>query len=144
MVYQVCQRHKKIGKPSLCCAAGGACHPALYVQLVLRDPKLNDYLQLGLMPCWLMAYSFQYFMKLLNAIQLLAFGGHSDLWDQEGPSLAMLCHHSDNLLTIQQNTLTRKALVLHTYAYLLDAKAKSFYHESMTKSLWDWLMTILR
>jgi hypothetical protein len=33
--------------------------------------------------------------------------------------------------------LSKKALVLNTYAYLRDAKAKSFYHESMTENLWS-------
>jgi hypothetical protein len=61
------------------------------------DPKVNGYLQLRLMP-WLMACSFQYYMRLLNAIQLPAFG-HSSLWEQE-PTLTMLCYNSVKLLTI--------------------------------------------
>jgi hypothetical protein len=49
----------------------------------------------------------------------------------------MLQFHSDRLLQIRQNALSRKALILQTYTYLRDASAKSFYHESMTESLWD-------
>ena len=50
----------------------------------------------------------------------------------------MLDFHSGRLLTIRQNSLTRKALILQTYTYLRrDANSKGFYHESMTESLWD-------
>jgi hypothetical protein len=51
--------------------------------------------------------------------------------------------HAKRLLQIRQNTLrTRKALVLQTYTYLRDTNANSFYHESMTRSLWDRLATL--
>jgi hypothetical protein len=43
----------------------------------------------------------------------------------------MLDFHS-----FRRHALSRKLLVLKTYVYLRDAGAKSFYHESMTESLW--------
>ena len=33
--------------------------------------------------------------------------------------------------------MSRKMLVLRTYVYLRDADAKGFYHETMTKNLWN-------
>jgi hypothetical protein len=106
-----------------------------------RDAEIDEYLQNGLLPR-LMATAFRFYLELLSTIRQLAFD-HSDLWEQ-GPAKAMLRFHLDKLLTICQNSLTRKALVLQTYAYLRDARVKSFYHESMTESLWDRLATLSR
>jgi hypothetical protein len=48
----------------------------------------------------------------------------------------MLDFHLTRLLQVRRHALSRKMLVLKTYIYLRDADAKSFYHESMTESLW--------
>jgi hypothetical protein len=50
---------------------------------------------------------------------------------------AMLAYHSFNLLQVRRHVLSQKMLILRTYLYLRDAKAKAFYHEYMTKGLWD-------
>jgi hypothetical protein len=80
-----------------------------------------------------MEESFQNYFTLLGAIRQLAFD--HDGWDS-GPAKAMLDFHSGKLLQIRRHALSRKLLVLKTYIYLRDAAAKSFYHESMTESLW--------
>jgi hypothetical protein len=51
----------------------------------------------------------------------------------------MLDFHLSKLLQIRRRTLSRKMLVLKTYAHLRDADAKSFYHESMTETIWSLL-----
>jgi hypothetical protein len=79
-------------------------------------------------------------MNLLSMVRQLAYD-HPAFWEK-GPAKAMLDFHSERLLQVQQNALTRKALILQTYTYLRDANAKSFYHESMTESLWDRLAAL--
>jgi hypothetical protein len=103
------------------------------------EETTNEYTQNGFLPR-LTGASFRYYINLLSMIRQLAYD-HPAFWDK-GPAKAMLDFHSDRLLQIRQNALTRKALVLQTYTYLRDANAKSFYHESMTESLWDRLATL--
>jgi hypothetical protein len=49
----------------------------------------------------------------------------------------MLDFHAFKLLQARRHALSRKMLILRTYAYLRDADSKSFYNESMTEGLWD-------
>jgi hypothetical protein len=97
------------------------------------DRDVEDYSRNGLLPR-LMEESYQNYFNLLGAVRQLAFD--HDLWDG-GPAKAMLDYHSSKLLQIRRHALSRKMLVLKTYVYLRDAGAKSFYHESMTETLWD-------
>ena len=105
------------------------------------DEAITEYSQNGFLPRITQA-SFRYYGNMLSIIRQLAFD-HPNFWDQ-GPAKAMMEFHSDKLLQIRQNALTRKALVLQTYTYLRDAYSKSFYHESMTESLWDRLSMLSR
>jgi hypothetical protein len=98
------------------------------------EETTNEYTQNGFLPR-LTGASFRYYMNLLSMIRQLAYD-HPAFWDK-GPAKAMLDFHSNRLLQIRQNALTRKALILQTYTYLRDANPKSFYHESMMESLWD-------
>jgi hypothetical protein len=98
------------------------------------DGAITDYSQNGFLPRITQA-SFRYYGNMLSIIRQLAFD-HPDFWEQ-GPAKAMLDFHSERLLQIRQNALTRKALILQTYTYLRDSYSKGFYHESMTESLWD-------
>jgi hypothetical protein len=98
------------------------------------DDTISEYCQSGFLPRLTLA-SYRYYNNMLSIIRQLAFD-HPTFWDQ-GPARAMLEFHSERLLQIRQNSLTRKALVLQTYVYLRDASAKAYYHESMTESLWD-------
>jgi uncharacterized membrane protein YgcG len=95
---------------------------------------INEYIQNGFLPR-LTGATFRFYSNLLSTVRQLAFD-HAAFWEK-GPAKAMLDFHSGRLLTIRQNSLTRKALILQTYTYLRDANSKSFYHESMTESLWD-------
>jgi hypothetical protein len=98
------------------------------------DSAIDEYTQNGFLPR-LTGATFRYYTSLLSTVRQLAFD-HPAFWDR-GPAQSMLQFHSDRLLQIRQNALGRKALILQTYTYLRDASAKSFYHESMTESLWD-------
>jgi hypothetical protein len=104
------------------------------------EDTTNEYTQNGFLPR-LTGASFRYYINLLSMVRQLAYD-HPAFWER-GPAKAMLDFHSEKLLQIRQNALTRKALVLQTYTYLRDANAKSFYHESMTESLWDRLATLV-
>jgi hypothetical protein len=55
----------------------------------------------------------------------------------------MLDFHSDKLLQIRHNLLTRKALILQTYTYLRDASLRGLYHQSMTESMWNRISLLL-
>jgi len=103
------------------------------------EEVIDEFVQNGFLPR-LTAASFRFYSNLLSTVRQLAYD-HSAFWDK-GPAKAMLDFHSGRLLTIRQNALTRKALILQTYTYLRDANSKSFYHESMTESLWDRLSDI--
>jgi hypothetical protein len=103
------------------------------------EDTTNEYTQNGFLPR-LTGASFRHYMSLLSMVRQLAYD-HPAFWER-GPAKSMLDFHSDKLLQIRQNALTRKALILQTYTYLRDANAKSFYHESMTESLWDRLATL--
>jgi hypothetical protein len=103
------------------------------------EDTTNEYTQNGFLPRLTRA-SFRYYMNLLSMVRQLAYD-HPAFWEK-GPAKAMLDFHSERLLQVRQNALTRKALILQTYTYLRDANAKSFYHESMTESLWDRLATL--
>jgi hypothetical protein len=85
--------------------------------------------------------TFQNYSSLLSTIRQLAYD-HPKFWG-EGPAKSMLTFHSDKLVQVREHALTRQALTLQTYIYLRDAKSKSFYHESMTESLWDHLADLL-
>ena len=98
------------------------------------EDVISEYVQNGFLPR-LTAATFRFYSNLLSTIRQLAFD-HATYWEK-GPAKAMLDFHSGRLLTIRQNALTRKALILQTHTYLRDANSKSFYHESMTESLWD-------
>jgi hypothetical protein len=98
------------------------------------ETAICEYVQNGFLPR-LTAATFRCYSNLLSTVRQLAFD-HAAFWDK-GPAKAMLDFHSGRLLTIRQNSLTRKALILQTYTYLRDANSKGFYHESMTESLWD-------
>jgi hypothetical protein len=95
---------------------------------------IDDYVEHGFLSR-LTQRTFQNYSSLLSAIRQLAYD-HPKFWG-EGPAKSMLTFHSDKLLQVREHALTRQALILQTYIYLRDAKAKSFYHESMTESLWD-------
>jgi hypothetical protein len=105
------------------------------------DSTISEYGQSGFLPRLTHA-SFRYYSSMLSMIRQLAYD-HPSFWDQ-GPAKAMLDFHSERLLQIRQNSLTRKALVLQTYCYLRDASSKGFYHESMTESLWDRLASMAK
>jgi hypothetical protein len=105
------------------------------------DSTISEYCQSGFLPRLTQA-SFRYYSSMLSMVRQLAYD-HPSFWEQ-GPAKAMLEFHSERLLQIRQNSLTRKALVLQTYCYLRDASSKGFYHESMTESLWDRLATIAK
>jgi hypothetical protein len=105
------------------------------------EDTISEYCQGGFLPRLTLA-SYRYYNNMLSIIRQLAYD-HPTFWDQ-GPAKAMLEFHSERLLQIRQNSLTRKALVLQTYVYLRDSSAKGFYHESMTESLWDRLATIAK
>jgi hypothetical protein len=98
------------------------------------ERSIDDFLRNGLLPR-LTRDSFHSYSRLLSTIRQLAFD-HDILWEG-GPAKAMLDFHSFRLLQIRRHALSRKMLILRTYAYLRDADAKAFYHESMTASLWD-------
>jgi hypothetical protein len=93
------------------------------------DYAIDDYTQNGFLPR-LTGASFWYYSSLLSNVRQLAYD-HPAFWER-GPAQAMLEFHSEQLLQIRQNSLTRKALILQTYTYLRDANAKGFYHKSMT------------
>jgi hypothetical protein len=105
------------------------------------DSTISEYCQSGFLPRLTHA-SFRYYNSMLSMVRQLAYD-HPAFWDQ-GPAKAMLNFHSERLLQIRQNSLTRKALVLQTYCYLRDANSKGFYHESMTESLWDRLASMTK
>ena len=105
------------------------------------DSTISEYCQSGFLPRLTQA-SFRHYNSMLSMVRQLAYD-HPAFWDQ-GPAKAMLNFHSERLLQIRQNSLTRKALVLQTYCYLRDANSKGFYHESMTESLWDRLASMTK
>ena len=59
-----------------------------------------------------------------------------------GPGAAMIEYHSKKLLNIRSLALSKKYLLLQSYAYLRDAHVKQFYHESMTRALWTHIGTM--
>jgi hypothetical protein len=78
--------------------------------------------------------SFKSFFDLADAIRQLAFDYGQ--WEG-GPAKAMLSFHSEKLIEIRQFAVSRKQLILQVYAYLRDAQAKDFYHESMAGAIWE-------
>jgi hypothetical protein len=96
------------------------------------ERDVESYLRNGLLPR-IINECYQNYFNLLGAVRQLAFD--HNIWEG-GPAKAMLDFHSARLLQVRRHALSRKMLVLKTYVYLRDAGAKSFYHESMTESLW--------
>jgi hypothetical protein len=94
---------------------------------------IDDYVKHGFLSR-LTQITFRNYSSLLSTLRQLAY--HPKFWG-EGPAQSMLTFHSDKLLQVREHALTRQAPILQTYIYLQDAKAKSFYHESMTESLQD-------
>jgi hypothetical protein len=80
--------------------------------------------------------SFKSFFDLADASRQLAFD-HGQ-WEG-GPAKAMLSFHSEKLMEIRQFAVSRKQLILQVCAYLRDAQAKDFYHESMAGAIWEWI-----
>jgi hypothetical protein len=103
------------------------------------ETSIDEYLRNGLLPR-ITRESFRCYSNLLSTIRQLAFD-HGTLWEG-GPAKAMLDYHSFKLLQARRHALSRKMLVLRTYAYLRDAESKSFYNESMTEGLWDRLAVL--
>ena len=85
--------------------------------------------------------TYQHYFALLSHLQQLAFQHRDTEW-KESPAFALLTHHSTKLLRVRENAISRKHLILGTYVYLRDSSAKSFYHESMTKTLWTKLAKV--
>jgi hypothetical protein len=94
---------------------------------------IHEYVCSGLLAL-ITAHSFRNFFDLGDAIGQLAYD-HPH-WDG-GPAKAMLKFHADKLVEIWNFAVSRKQLVLQVYMYRRDARAKDFYHESMTGVIWE-------
>jgi hypothetical protein len=96
--------------------------------------SVDNYVQHGLL-LRITRDSFQYYKDLLNHARELQYR-HKGVWEG-GPAESMISYHSKELYAIRLYAPSKKVLVLRTYTYLRDVKAKSFYDESMTEALWD-------
>jgi hypothetical protein len=76
---------------------------------------VKEYLQNGLL-LQIAQESFPCYSNLLSTICQLAFDHHT--LREGGPIKAMLDYHSFKLLQARRHTMSRKMLILRTYAYL--------------------------
>lgn len=119
------------------CQADGLEH---FLLRGMRDPdEVDEYIRHGPLTR-LTLESYRYYCQFLNTVRQLAYE-HPDLWEK-GPAQSMLEFHSRKLLTVRSNAISKRHLVLETYAYLRDAHAKSFYHDSLNKSMWTQMATL--
>jgi hypothetical protein len=94
---------------------------------------IGDYLDNGLLP-FLVRRTYQAYVELLSTARQEAY--ESSLAWTDGLAKAMVEYHSTKLAETRAFASDWRDCLLGTYVYLRDAKHKSFFAESMTRSLW--------
>jgi hypothetical protein len=110
------------------------CLRSLLAKRHYDQRSVDSYIQHGLL-IRLTKDSFQWYKDLLNHSRELQYR-HQGVW-QDGPAQSMISYHSKELYAIRSYAPSKKVLILRTYTYLRDAKAKNFYDDSMNETLWD-------
>ena len=103
-------------------------HSRRYLQV-----DIDDYLDNGLLP-FLVRRTYQAYVELLSTARQEAY--ESSLAWTDGLAKAMVEYHSTKLAETRAFASDWRDCLLGTYVYLRDAKHKSFFAESMTRSLW--------
>ena len=93
-----------------------------------KEYLIKDYLEFGGLPR-LTQETLHLYLKFLNVVRQLVI----EYGWEEGLGSTMLNYHLKKLLGIRSNDLSKRHLILQTYAYLQDAHVEKFYHTSMNK-----------
>ena len=102
------------------------------------EGAIKRYYKNGLLPR-ITRESFRLYWRLLSMIRTEAY--KYDEWENS-PASAMLAFHTEKLMDLRMNAISKKQLLYMVYIYLRESSEKGFYHESLTASLWTHWMDV--